>query len=141
MLRIKKADWILIAVILLAVAGYFGGKALFSKAEAYSPGSLEARITVNGELYKQVPLNEEQTIDMNTQYGHNVLKVYDNGIRMTVSDAPLPIALKMGFISKPGERIICVPNRVLVEIVSAGSTSGGETGGEEIQDGLDAVVN
>ncbi|GGA45515.1 NusG domain II-containing protein [Paenibacillus physcomitrellae] len=141
MLKIRKADWLLIAIVLLAVAGYFGGKALFERADAYAAGKLEARITVNGELYKQVPLTqEEQVIDMRTKYGHNVLKVYDNGIRMTVSDAPLPIALKMGFISKPGERIICVPNRVLVEIVSAGSEQpGSET--DPLKDGLDAVVN
>ncbi|ANS74179.1 hypothetical protein AWM70_05945 [Paenibacillus yonginensis] len=141
MLKIKKADWLLIAIVLLAVAGYFGGKALFERADAYAGGKLEARITVNGELYKQVPLTqEEQIIDMQTKYGHNVLKVYDNGIRMTVSDAPLPIALKMGFISKPGERIICVPNRVLVEIVAAGAdpSSGGT---DEPGNGLDAVVN
>lgn len=134
MLKIKKADWILMVVILLAVGGILGGRALFSKADAYAPGQLEARITVNGKLYKQVPLTkEEQVIDMKTEYGTNTLKVFNNGIQMTASSAPRRIALDMGFISKPGQRIICVPNRVLVEIV------GGKP--EDSNGGIDATVS
>lgn len=134
MLKLKKADWILVIVILLVVGGYFGGKSLFDKTATYAAGSLEARITVNGKLYKQVPLTKQvQTIDMKTEYGTNTLKVFDNGIQMTESSAPRRIALDMGFISKPGERIICVPNRVLVEIV------GGKE--EKTPDGIDATVS
>ncbi|MNC47885.1 hypothetical protein D3C75_969720 [compost metagenome] len=55
-------------------------------------------------------------IDIQTKFGHNILKVYDYGIRMTYSDAPLPIALDMGFISRPKQQILCIPARLMVEV-------------------------
>ncbi|MNW14216.1 hypothetical protein D3C71_2123820 [compost metagenome] len=37
---------------------------------------------------------------------------------MTYSDAPLPIALEMGFIFRPRQQIICIPARLMVEVVN-----------------------
>lgn len=136
MLKLKRADLILIAVVLVLVGGILGYRALFPKAEASSSGGLAARITVDGKLYKLVPLTkEEQVLEMYTDYGHDTLKVFNNGIQMTYSDTPLKIGMKMGFISRPGEQIICLPHRIFVEIVQTGEPS------EDQDDQVDAIVN
>jgi len=84
----------------------------------YQQGQLQALITVNGKEYETVPLNgDERIIDIKTKFGHNTLKVYDYGIQMIYSDAPKRIALDMGFISEPYQQIICVPTRVVVEVL------------------------
>ncbi|MFP4978755.1 NusG domain II-containing protein [Paenibacillus sp. CN-4] len=132
MLKLKKCDFLLIAAVLLAAGMLWGYKWLGANRADYAPGELHALITVNGETWKTVPLTgKERIIDIRTEYGHNTLKVYDYGIRMIYSDAPKRIALDMGFISKPYQQIICVPTRVMVQVL--------RPGGPEA-DGLDAVI-
>ncbi|WP_231869872.1 NusG domain II-containing protein [Paenibacillus riograndensis] len=110
---------ILILVVLLVAGSLYGIKAYKDHNEHYAQGELQAVITVDGKEYKTVSLTkEEQTIDIQTKFGHNILKVYDYGIRMTYSDAPLPIALDMGFISRPKQQILCVPARLMVEVIN-----------------------
>ncbi|KUP23461.1 NusG domain II-containing protein [Paenibacillus sp. DMB5] len=115
----KRGDFILIVLVLLLAGGIYGVKWLDVRGEHYEQGDLQAVITINGKAYQTVKLTkEEQTIDIQTKFGHNILKIYDYGIQMTYSDAPLPIALDMGFISRPKQQIICIPARLMVEVVN-----------------------
>ncbi|KWX71346.1 NusG domain II-containing protein [Paenibacillus jilunlii] len=115
----KRGDMILILVVLLVAGSLYGIKAYKDHNEHYAQGELKAVITVDGMEYRTVSLTkEEQMIDIQTKFGHNILKVYDYGIRMTYSDAPLPIALDMGFISRPKQQILCIPARLMVEVIN-----------------------
>ncbi|MBW4085001.1 NusG domain II-containing protein [Paenibacillus sp. S150] len=117
MQKMKRGDFILVLLVLLVAGSIYGIKAYKNHNEHYAQGDLQAVITVDGKEYKTVSLTkEEQVIDIKTKFGHNTLKVYDYGIRMTYSDAPLPIALNMGFISRPKQQIICIPARLMVEV-------------------------
>lgn len=117
MSRIRRGDMILFAIILILVS--FTGLQWWKHSHVeYQQGQLQALITVNGKEYETVPLNgDERIIDIKTKFGHNTLKVYDYGIQMIYSDAPKRIALDMGFISEPYQQIICVPTRVVVEVL------------------------
>ncbi|WP_342481942.1 NusG domain II-containing protein [Paenibacillus sp. FSL L8-0340] len=115
----KSGDFVIIVLVLLVAGSIYGVKWMNNRNEHYAQGDLKAVITVNGKEYKTVSLTkEEQIIEMKTKFGHNILKVYDYGIQMTYSDAPLPIALEMGFISRPRQQIICIPARLMVEVVN-----------------------
>ncbi|WNS46922.1 NusG domain II-containing protein [Paenibacillus sp. MMS20-IR301] len=130
----KRGDFIMILVVLLAAGSIYGYKWYSNRNEQYAPGDLKAVITVNGKAYKTVNLTkEEQIIDIQTKFGHNILKVYDYGIQMTYSDAPLTIALDMGFISRPKQQIICIPARILVEVFNPDASI-------DDDDALDAVI-
>ncbi|MNB82090.1 hypothetical protein D3C75_288920 [compost metagenome] len=132
--KMKRGDFIIIVLVLLLAGGIYGVKWLDVRGEHYEQGDLQAVITINGKAYQTVTLTkEEQTLDIQTKYGHNILKVYDYGIQMTYSDAPLPIALDMGFISRPKQQIICIPARLMVEVVNPGSSIDND-------DELDAVI-
>ncbi|WP_084778216.1 NusG domain II-containing protein [Saccharibacillus sacchari] len=130
-LKIKRGDFVLIAAILILAGAVLIWQKWREADAAASADTLVAVITVNGEEYERVPLTgEEREIDIQTEFGHNTLKSYDKGIRMTYSDAPKRIALDMGFISRPYQQIVCVPTRVRVEVLPP----------EGRDDGLDAVV-
>ncbi|AHV97525.1 NusG domain II-containing protein [Paenibacillus sabinae] len=130
----KRGDLYIILLGLLIAGAIYGFKWLQMDHSPYQPGELMARITVNGKLYKNVPLTDkEQIIDIKTSFGHNTLKVFDYGIQMIYSDAPKRIALDMGFISKPYQQIICIPTRVYVEVFNPHQ--------QPSKDDLDAVVH
>lgn len=106
----------------------------FESRETYDPAALRAEIQVDGNSYRSVSLGGgEETIEVRTAYGENTLKVFNGGIQMVYADCPKKISMQMGFISRPGETIICVPNRVYVEIVRSGAASPDE-------DGVDAFI-
>ncbi|MEK5029449.1 NusG domain II-containing protein [Paenibacillus sp. FSL M7-1046] len=130
----KRGDFVIIVLVLLVAGSIYGVKWMNNRNEHYAQGDLKAVITVNGKEYKTVSLTkEEQIIEMKTKFGHNILKVYDYGIQMTYSDAPLPIALEMGFISRPRQQIICIPARLMVEVVNPDRSI-------DDDDELDAVI-
>ncbi len=129
--KVGRADLILIATVLVLAAGVIGWQKWREAWSADAGETLVAVITVNGEEYRRVALDgSEQVIDIKTEFGHNTLKAYDRGIRMTYSDAPKSIALDMGFISRPYQQIVCVPTRVQVEVLPP----------KNEDDGLGAVV-
>ncbi len=115
----KRGDLMIIVLVLLLAGSIYGFKWMDTRGEHYAQGDLKAVITVNGKVYKTIALTkEERTIDIKTRFGHNTLIVYDYGIQMTYSNAPLPIAMEMGFISRPKQQIICIPARLMVEVVN-----------------------
>ncbi|WP_018753008.1 NusG domain II-containing protein [Paenibacillus sanguinis] len=121
MLKLKRGDVLLMIVLVLAGSIWLGFRQEMESRQTYDPATLSAEIQVDGELYRSVPLDEgEQTIDIATSYGRNTLKVFDEGIQMVFADCPKKISMQMGFISRPNETIICVPNRVYVQIVQSG---------------------
>lgn len=134
MQKMKRGDFIIILLVLLAAGAIYGVKWFNTSNENYQQGELKALITVDGREYKTVTLTkEEQVIDIQTKFGHNTLKVFDYGIQMTYSDAPLRIALDMGFISRPKQQIICIPARLMVEVFNPDKSAHDE-------DELDAII-
>ncbi|MEK4509561.1 NusG domain II-containing protein [Paenibacillus sp. FSL K6-2524] len=135
MIKLKRGDILLIIIIILVGSIWIGLRYYNEKTQVYDPSSLNAVITVNGKFYEKVSLaGEEHNIEIKTEFGHNILKVFDNGIQMVYADCPKKISMAMGFISRPNESIVCVPNRIFVEIVSDESTV------TDTDDGIDAYV-
>ncbi|GIO42720.1 MULTISPECIES: NusG domain II-containing protein [Paenibacillus] len=121
MLKLKRGDILLIVLLLTAGVGWLGVQYWDGMREVEA-GQLSASISVDGEFYRSVSLDgEDEEIDIQTEYGHNILKKYDGGIQMIYADCPKKISMAMGFISRPNQTIICVPNRVFVEIVGSPS--------------------
>lgn len=107
MQKMKRGDFVIIVLVLLVAGSIYGVKWMNNRNEHYAQGDLKAVITVNGKEYKTVSLTkEEQIIEMKTKFGHNILKVYDYGIQMTYSDAPLPIAWRWALFTGRGSRLL-----------------------------------
>lgn len=120
--EIRKND-ILLIFIILAVAGL--ANLLHDIIGDAGAGSVT--IKVNGVIEGVYSLGEDQEIDINSGINHLVIK---NGkADMTEADCPDKLCVNQKPVSKNHESIICLPNKVIVEVNSG-------TNGE-----YDAVTN
>ena len=105
-----KRDLILIGILLLTALILF---LLFKDKQRNEPDAV-AVVTVDGTEIARYPLSQDGTFVLNE--GSNTL-VIENG-EAWVSEANCPDKLCMGFgkISKNGEIIVCLPNRLIVMI-------------------------
>lgn len=110
-MRIKKADVILIALLLLAGLGLW----LFSFFSS-SPGDT-VTVTVDGTFYGSYPLNEEKEVEIRQGEQLNRLVIRDNGVQMAEANCTGQECVHQGRITKNGS-IICLPHRVVAEITS-----------------------
>ncbi|WP_058300839.1 NusG domain II-containing protein [Gorillibacterium timonense] len=114
----KKADLILLAAVIL-IASVFILPPLLKKDAGLASGKLYAKITVDGKPYKTVELGAvEQELEINTKYGYNLLKLHDSGIQMIDADCPDKLCLTFGNVTAVGQTIVCLPHRLMVEVVS-----------------------
>lgn len=113
----KRRDWISAAVILAAALII----ALVSKLTAEPAQAL--RITVNGETYGIYDITEDQEIKINDT---NICQIENGKVRMTGADCPDQICVHTAEISKDGGSIICLPNRIVLEIISEVPENTGE---------------
>lgn len=105
----KKRDMIAAATV-LAAAFLFWLVGKLTQGEA-----AELRITVAGEIYGMYSLEEEQTITVNDT---NVCEIKDGYVSMTEADCPDQICVHTARISEDGGSIVCLPNKVVLEIIS-----------------------
>ncbi|MFD1177376.1 NusG domain II-containing protein [Paenibacillus puldeungensis] len=124
----KRGDILLIGIIVVIALAFLVPRWLDenSSEKNHNDNGKVARITVDGKLFKTVKLTgKEQTIDIKTKYGENILKVHDNGIEMTDADCPDKICLTFGFVDRNGGTIVCLPHKLMVEVVG-GSGEGAD---------------
>ncbi len=77
-------------------------------------------IFVDGERYASYNFAEisgTKSVEIDTGYGYNVLEITNKGARMIESSCPDKTDVQCGEISKPGQMIVCIPNRVSVKIL------------------------
>ena len=99
-----------------------------SRADAGS-----VRITCRGQEYGIYALDEDQEIVIHQEAHTNVVSIREGTVRMDSSDCRNQICVDTGVISRTGETIVCLPNRVVVEILGTGK------GGDD-DASIDAVV-
>ena len=102
----RKYDIYLLAVLLIIVAGFL----LCPQSK-----SNMIKITLNKEVYGYYDLNKNQTIHINKE---NTLKIENHKIRMISATCPDCLCIKQGAINKKGQSIICLPHKLIVEVVS-----------------------
>ena len=104
----KKNDWFLAAGILIAAAVI-----LLIQLMGAARGELTVSVTVDGALYGTYSLAEDIQVDINET---NRLIIEDESVRMEWADCPDQVCVNHVSISRDGESIICLPNRVVVSI-------------------------
>lgn len=113
----KRFDIILtISIIIIAVA-FAGLNKYRENTINENSEELWVEIYVEHELYKKIQLSQEsQQVIIETSHGKNVISVHDKGIEVIEADCPDHICEGVGFMDKPGEIIVCLPNKVVIEI-------------------------
>jgi hypothetical protein len=62
------------------------------------------------------PLDAETTVRVPGPLGETLVEIADGAVRIISSPCPEKICIKTGRISKPGQWIACLPNRVFISI-------------------------
>lgn len=116
----KLGDRILIILFLTLITALLTKQYwLPSQSDSVAQGTTYANISLDGQLYRKVELTEQpQEIEIQTERGYDLLQISEFGIQVLDSDCPLKICMTYGTINKPGEIIVCLPNRMLIEIKS-----------------------
>ena len=117
----KKMDWILVAVVLILF-----GISFFIYLNFGNKSAGFVQVTVDGKLFGTYPIKKERDIVINDT---NHLIISGGQVDMIEADCADQICVEHKTISKNKEAIVCLPNKVVVEIV----------GGEDAQ--VDAVAN
>ncbi len=107
---IRKADIALFFALLLV------GAALFLLSLRGSVTGAAAIVKVNGKVYGRYSLAQDRTITIK-QDGHtNVLRIRDGEAKMISASCKNQICVHHAAISRGNQSIVCLPNRVSVEI-------------------------
>lgn len=123
----KKKDLILICSMLVLAAAFW----LVPRAVGFFGNSKEQklRITVSGEEYGTYSLEEDQVIKVGDT---NVCEIKDKKVSMISAECPDQLCIHQRTIQLQGETIVCLPNKVVLEITGTKQTD---------QEALDGVVN
>lgn len=103
----RTGDFILAAVIILAAVSIWAYPHIKESSFAQY-----AEIGLSGELLKTVSLKE----DMEFAVGGCEVRVEGGEIYIAEADCPDRVCVNTGKISRSGQSIICVPNRLSIKI-------------------------
>ena len=111
--KFKKVDYIIIAFVAVVAVAIVAIYFFASKQGDY------VSVKVSGKEVATFKLGE------NTEYviqgynnGHNTLVIKNNQAYIKYANCPDKLCKKQGHISKVGESLICLPNKVVVQIES-----------------------
>ena len=76
------------------------------------------RVTCAGDFVAEYSLFKDGEYVLNG--GTNVLLIKDGEVSVTEADCPDKICKKTAPISLVGERIVCLPNKIMIEVVGEG---------------------
>ena len=122
---IRKADIILFIVL---VALGLAASAALSLSHADAGNGAKVIIESGGDLYARYPLSEDRTVIVpasgrNDHY--NVVVISGGSVSVTEASCKNQVCVKHGPISRSGESIVCLPNRLVVRIENSSEEGGG----------------
>lgn len=111
----KKDIWIIISVLVIALIG-------ISIMNIMKEPEAETKLVVSalGKVMKEIPLTSETNEDftVETEKGLNKIKISNGMVKIYEADCPDQICVHNMPIDEVGEMIVCLPNQVIVEVVS-----------------------
>ena len=105
-------DLILVGIVLLAALLLFF--MVRNNQEKATGGGAEAVVTVDGLEIGRYPLKTNGTFPLNG--GSNILVVENGEAWVSEANCPDKVCMGMGKISRNGEFIACLPNRLIVVV-------------------------
>lgn len=108
--RFTFADGLLV-LLLLALPAW-----ALVRSRAAGPAA-EVRVVHDGRLVAAYPLDQDRSFYVSCRRPDDVrIEIKAGRVRVAESDCPRGLCLRQGWISTPGRSIVCVPNRLVVEV-------------------------
>ncbi len=117
--RLTRLDRMIVALMIGVCALLF---AVFGLRE---PGQ-SVQVVQDGKTVYTAPLTQQRSAELSGPLGVTRLEISDGTARIVESPCPYKICIGMGRISRQGEIIACVPNRVLVQVAGGGEKEEGD---------------
>lgn len=117
----KKKDVLLILIVLAISTVIFISTKIMNKGN-----SDKIEIYVDNRLYKSIPINSEEEITIENNEDYNHIKIYDKGAKIIDASCPDKVCVKSGFIKDSNEKIVCIPNKVIIKIKKIKTTNNKE---------------
>ncbi len=103
---------VLLALALLSTLGLV-------LARRYSSPAVTARITVDGELYREIDLRAvtiPYEFSVETEHGSNTVRVEHGRIAVISADCPDKICVQRGWAEDSLLPIVCLPHRLVIQL-------------------------
>jgi len=110
----KGDKYLIILIIVISLVSLF-----YTKNSAFNVDEKYISIQVDGKEIKRIIFDKKligKTIPIKTEFGYNLIEIGDEKVRVIEADCPDQLDVKQGYISKTGEIIVCLPNRLVIEI-------------------------
>ncbi|HHX23082.1 MAG: NusG domain II-containing protein [Tepidanaerobacteraceae bacterium] len=114
---ITKGDKVLIIFILLIAFLIFTGFHIYGFGEKKTYVLIE----VDGKVQHKISLGDngpKTKINVPVLYGENIVEIDRDKVKMYYADCPDLDCVRQGWISRPGQMIVCLPNRIVIKIES-----------------------
>lgn len=92
---------------------------VFIRKQGLSKDDRYVSVQVNGEEINKIYFDKKlvgEEIRVETEYGYNVVKLGDEEVSVIEASCPDKLDVLQGSISKIGQTIVCLPNRLVIEI-------------------------
>lgn len=117
------ADAVAAGVILLLAA--ILALSLWAFSREQGDGALTAVVSANGEEIDRVPLGPASQERTYTRSGYTLYVVFSaSGVQVAEADCPTQDCVHTGAIQRPGQSIICLPARVVIQLEGQAADSG-----------------
>ena len=111
----KKMDIVIIVVLIISS---FIPHFIYSSIMSKNNNNLYATIKVDGKIHNTIdlPTTSEEKFIIQTENGTNTILANNNEIKIIHADCKDELCIKQGSISKIGKTLICLPNKLIIEI-------------------------
>lgn len=106
----KKDILLIIGVIAIILVLFIVNETINSKE------SSRVEVYVDNQLYRTIDINDNVEFKIKGEHGYNIVKVHDKGVEIVEASCPDKVCVHTGFIDKPSQSIICIPNKVSIKI-------------------------
>lgn len=129
-------------VIAMAVVGVVVVAAIvfvfMQGAGANEPG-LVARIHASDGTVREMPLDADDELEVQTELGRNVVVVESGEVYVREADCDNQDCVHQGKVGAPGRQIICLPHKLWIEVLRSGDAGGEMDVNATADEGLDVT--
>lgn len=108
---------VIVAIVMVALVAYAATSVL---------GGGDARTVViqdaDGETHT-MSLACDGTLTVNSSAGMNTIEVHAGKVRVIEADCPNQDCVEQGWVSEPGQQIICLPHKLVVTVTDEDASS------------------
>jgi hypothetical protein len=113
--HLRPGDWAVMFLFVALAVGSFWLGGLWQKS-GYSAGDAVAIVTAGEQQVATLSLATASDFVIRGALGEMILRVANRRIRIWRSSCPHQVCVRQGEVYRPGQMLVCVPNRVVVLI-------------------------